>query len=308
MVKFVYGDIIFVENLLMNYLILLSTAKLTRSPYKKINIILASIIGAVYAVFYYYPGFEYLYTWLLKIIFSLFIIVVAFNPYTIKEFGRIILVFYIVSLIFGGAAFGIYYLINGVRFSYKGVFYIESFPIKILLISIIIAYIVVKFSWGYIVSKIKREKILLDVSIFKGSKRICLVALVDTGNSLTDPITNRPVIIAEYQAIKELLPAEIQKIFDDNKENNLNAIASVLSKSEWITKFRFIPFKSLGVENGMLIGFKPDAVSIEDKRQRNYIKDTIVAIYNKRLSKDGEYNALLHPEILSNYNGGKYSA
>lgn len=308
MVKFVYGDIIFVENLLMNYLILFSTAKLTRSPYKKINILLASITGAIYAVFYYYPGFEYLYTWLLKIIFSLFIIAVAFNPYTLKEFGRIILVFYIISLIFGGAAFGIYYLINGIKFSYKGVFYIESFPIKLLFVSIISAYIFVKFSWGYIISRIKREKILLDVSILKGSKRICLVAFVDTGNSLTDPITNRPVIIAEYQAIKELLPEEIQKIFDENNENNLNTIASVLSKSEWMTKFRFIPFKSLGVENGMLIGFKPDAVSIEDKRSRNYIKDTIVAIYNKRLSKDGEYSALLHPEILSNYNGGKNSA
>ncbi|MGI5998892.1 MAG: sigma-E processing peptidase SpoIIGA, partial [Lutispora sp.] len=230
------------------------------------------------------------------------------NPYTLKEFGRIILVFYIISLIFGGAAFGIYYLINGIKFSYKGVFYIESFPIKLLFVSIISAYIFVKFSWGYIISRIKREKILLDVSILKGSKRICLVALVDTGNSLTDPITNRPVIIAEYQAIKELLPEEIQKIFDENNENNLNTIASVLSKSEWMTKFRFIPFKSLGVENGMLIGFKPDAVSIEDKRSRNYIKDTIVAIYNKRLSKDGEYSALLHPEILSNYNGGKNSA
>lgn len=308
MIKYVYGDIIFVENFLMNYLILFSTAKLTRISYKKINMIIASVAGAIYAVFYYLPGFEYLYTWLLKIIFSLFIIAVAFNPYTIKEFGRIILVFYIISLIFGGAAFGVYYLVNGVRFSYKGIFYMENFPAKLLFLSIICSYIIVKFSWGYIISRIRREKILLDIAILKDNKRICLVALVDTGNSLTDPITNLPVIIAEYEAIKELLPEEIQMIFEHNKENNLNAIASALSRSDWMTKFRFIPFKSLGTENGMLIGFKPDAVSIEDKKVRNCVKDIIIAIYNKRLSKDGEYSALLHPEILSNYNGGKNSA
>lgn len=308
MVKYIYGDIIFVENLLMNYLILFSTAKLTKSRYKKINILLASIAGAIYAVFYYYPGFEYLYTWFLKIIFSLFIIVVAFNPYTLKEFCRKILVFYIVSIIFGGAAFGIYYLINGVKFAYKGIFYIDSFPVKLLLASILLAYIFVRFSWGYIISKIKREKILLDVSIIKEDKKAYLVALLDTGNSLTDPITNLPVLVAEYEAIKELLPLEIQRIFEENKENNLNAIASVLSRSEWITRFRFIPFNSLGVENGLLIGFKPDGIRIEDNSGKNFIRDIIVAIYNKKLSRDGEYSALLHPEILTDHYRGENSA
>lgn len=308
MVKYVYGDIIFAENLMMNYLILFSTAKLTRSRYRRINIILASAAGAVYSVFYYFPGYEYLYTWLLKIIFSLFIIAVAFVPYTLKEFGRITMVFYIISLLFGGAAFGIYYFINGINFSYKGVFYIESFPVRLLLISILSAAIIIKFSWAHIIPRIRREKILVNISILQGNKSIYSVALIDTGNSLKDPLTNLPVLIAEYEAIKELLPVEIQKIFEKNKDNNLNAILSVLSGSEWLTKFRFIPFKSLGNENGMLIGFKPDAIVIEDKNNRQSIKDIIIAIYNRRLSKDGEYSALLHPDILSYHNGGKNSA
>lgn len=308
MIQYVYGDVIFVENLVMNCIILFSTAKLTRSRYKKLNIFLASIIGSVYSVFYYFPGYEYLYTWFLKLIFSLFIIALAFTPYNLKEFGRAIAVFYIVFLIFGGAAFGVFYFINGIKFSYQGIFYMESFPVKLLFASILSAYIIIKISWGYIVSKIRREKILMDVSVLQENKKIYLVALVDTGNSLTDPITNLPVLIAEYEIVKELLPEEIQRIFEENKDNNLNVIASVLSKSEWMTKFRFIPFKSLGNENGMLIGFKPDAINVEDKNTKKNIKDIIIAIYNKKLSKDGEYNALLHPDILSYYNGGKNSA
>lgn len=308
MIQYVYGDVIFVENLVMNCIILFSTAKLTRSRYKKLNIFLASIIGSVYSVFYYFPGYEYLYTWFLKLIFSLFIIALAFTPYNLKEFGRAIAVFYIVSLIFGGAAFGVFYFINGIKFSYQGIFYMESFPVKLLFASILSAYIIIKISWGYIVSKIRREKILMDVSVLQENKKIYLVALVDTGNSLTDPITNLPVLIAEYEIVKDLLPEEIQRIFEENKDNNLNVIASVLSKSEWMTKFRFIPFKSLGNENGMLIGFKPDAINVEDKNTKKNIKDIIIAIYNKKLSKDGEYNALLHPDILSYYNGGKNSA
>ena len=106
----------------MNYLILISTAKLTKSEYKKIKLLLASAIGAIYSVFYYLPGYEYLYTCFLKILFSLFIIIIGFTPYKLNELFRYIGVFYIISFIFGGAAFGLYYLINDISDSYKGIF------------------------------------------------------------------------------------------------------------------------------------------------------------------------------------------
>ncbi len=308
MIKYIYGDLVFIENIAMNYIILLSTAKLTRSEYKKTKLLLASAVGSIYSVFYYFPGYEYLYTWFLKIIFSLFIIIIAFTPYKLKEFARLIGVFYISSFIFGGAAFGLFYLLNGIKFSYKGVFYLERFPARLLLLSIITAYFIVKYSWDYILYRIRREKVLTKIIICFDNRKTLLTALVDTGNSLNDPISKLPVVVAEYSSVKEILPYEIQRLFEDNKENNLNLIASVMSKSEWLTKFRIIPFKSLGSENAMMIGFKPDEFNIENQNEKQIIKEIIIGIYNKRLSRDGEYSALIHPDILSIYNGGNSNA
>ena len=308
MIKYIYGDVVFFENIAMNYIILLSTAKLTRSDYKKGKLLLASAVGSIYSVFYYFPGYEYLYTWFLKFMFSLFIIIIAFTPYKLKEFARLIGVFYISSFIFGGAAFGLYYLVNGIKDSYKGVFYLHGFPIKLLLISIIIAYFAVKYSWDYILFRVRREKVLTKIVICFDNRKTLLTALIDTGNSLNDPISKLPVVVAEYSSIKEILPYEIQRLFEDNQENNLNLIASIISKSEWLTKFRIIPFKSLGSEYAMMIGFKPDEINIEDQNKNQIIKEIIIGIYNKRLSQDGEYSALIHPDILSIYSGGNSSA
>ena len=129
-------------------------------------------------------------------------------------------------------------------------------------------------------------------------KQLCLDALVDTGNSLKDPITNAPVMITEYETIKLLLPDEVQNIFERRSENNLDAIAEIMSISKWAARFRIIPFKSLGRENGMLIGFRPDIITIFDSERRIQLKNIIIAIYRQNLSKDREYNALIHPEML----------
>ena len=81
-----------------------------------------------------------------------------------------------------------------------------------------------------------------------------------------------------------------------------------MSKSEWLTKFRIIPFKSLGNENALMIGFKPDEFNIEYNEEKQIIKELIIGIYNKKLSQYGEYSALIHPDILSVYNGGNSNA
>lgn len=68
--------------------------------------------------------------------------------------------------------------------------------------------------------------------------------------------------------------------------------------SKWASRFRIIPFRSLGRDNGMLVGFKPDEIIIFDSERKIQSGNIIVAIYSKNLSGDGEYSALIHPEML----------
>ena len=299
MVKYIYGDVVFLENLAMNYIILFSTAKLSSHDYKKSKLLLASAVGAVYSIFYYIPGYEFLYTLFLKTLFSLFIIIIAFTPYKLKELTRLISVFYISSFIYGGAAFGLYFVIKGLSSSWDDINGINSYPVKLLLLSIIIAFITVKYFWDYVTQRLRRERIISRINICFNDKKVPLMALIDTGNFLNDPISKLPVVVVEYSSIKNIMPYELQKVFDENKESNINVIASIMAKSEWLTKFRIIPFKSLGNENALMIGFKPDEFDVMLNDEYKSVKELIIGIYNKKLSRDGEYNALIHPDILN---------
>ncbi len=298
METYVYVDVILLENLIMNYLILWSTARLARYNYSKVKLGIADLLGSVYAVLSYFPEYNYLFSFFMKILFSILIVIVAYTPVNFQLLLKLTGIFYIVSFIFGGAAFGLFYFINGLNLTSNGISFIRDFPIKILAVAVVVAYFTVRYSWDYIQHRIKRERIIVRVEMVFDKKQLCLDALVDTGNSLKDPITNVPVMITDYSILRELLPDEIRVIFERYPENDLDAIAEIMSSSKWAARFRVIPFKSLGRENGLLVGFRPDGITIFDSERKILLNNIIVAIYRKNLSKDGEYNALIHPEML----------
>jgi stage II sporulation protein GA (sporulation sigma-E factor processing peptidase) len=234
----------------------------------------------------------------MKIVFSIFIVTIAYTPAYFHLLLKLTGVFYIVSFVFGGAAFGLFYFVNGLNLTSNGISFIKDFPIRILVVAVVVSYFTIRYSWDYIQHRIKRERIIVRVELIFDKRQLYIDALVDTGNSLKDPITNVPVMITDYSMIKELLPDDIQMIFEQSGENDLSAISEIMSISKWVTRFRLIPFKSLGKENGMLIGFKPDEITIHDNSRKIHISNIVVAIFRKNLSADGEYGALIHPEML----------
>lgn len=294
----IYAEYVFLENFIMNYFILSLTGKFAKFKSKRIKFIMASSLGALYAFVIFFPSLHFLFSVLMKIACSMLIIIVCFTPYHFRDFFRLMGIFYLITLVFGGAGFALFYFNNFNGIISNGIFYIANISIKNIFISCGVAYILIQFSWGYIQNQLSREKILMDVSIEINTKKADLRGIVDTGNSLTDPISKYPVMIVEYSAIKDILPIEIRDILLDSKIFNLDQIIAQLNGSSWVTRFRIIPYRALGTENGMLIGFKPDNVLIYNDKYYKDIKDIIVAIYNRNLSKTGDYRALLHPDIV----------
>ncbi len=297
----VYIDVLFVINLIINYLLLWTTSKISKKRASTMRILAGACLGAVYAVVMFFPAFKIYYTFIAKILFSMVLIAVTFNIEKAREFVKVLTIFYVVSFTFGGAALGLFYFTNvgafiGALVS-NGVIYF-TLPWKVLLLSSMIAYIIIRITWSIIARKMGRENMFVPLVIIFDNKSICVNALIDTGNSLYDPISKFPVVVVEFNAIKELLPEDIQQIFSECSENDLNLISKIMSNSDWVSRFRLIPFTSLGKENGMLIGFKPDEVEIMEGEEKKDIKDIIVGVYNKKLSKDETYRALLNPEII----------
>ena len=75
---------------------------------------------------------------------------------------------------------------------------------------------------------------------------------------------------------------------------------------EYMTRFRVIPFTSIGKENGMLLGFKADKVTINEDENIETISKVIIGIYDYKLSKKNEYSALIGFDILEGSDNNEY--
>ncbi|KGG80576.1 sigma-E processing peptidase SpoIIGA [Caloranaerobacter azorensis] len=294
---YIYAEYLILENFIINFIILYVTKRFTRTETTRLRLILAALIGAIYTLVIFYPKLSFMVNFTMKITISILIIIVAFNPITLKKFIKLIATFYIVSFVFAGSALALFYLIDVDSYISNGIFYIKDFPIKILIFAIITSWILIKYTLSYIQGRISRDKILVPISILLRNKEAHVVALVDTGNSLKDPLTDVPVIIVQFSAIKDILPEKTKKFFEMYNVKDLQFILPFLQELGQDLKIRIIPFKTIGKENGVLFGFKPDKVIIKD--QDRAITDIIVGICNDKLSNDNKYEALLHPELLN---------
>ncbi len=294
----VYAEYVFLENFIMNFIILSLTAKFGKAADSKLKLFLASSLGALYAFIIFFPSLHFMFSIFMKIACSMLIIIVAFTPYRFKEFFKLTGIFYLITLVFGGAGFAMFYFTSFNGIVSNGVFYITNISVKNIMLACGVGYILINFCWSYIQRQLSKDKVYMTLRIEMNGDIVELKGMVDTGNSLTDPITQYPVIIVEYDAILKLLPDNLREAFKASKFPNFNDIALLINDTLWMTRLRIIPYEALGTENGMLVGFKPDFVYIEGDTDIKSVKDIIVAIYSKKLSKNGDYKALLHPDLV----------
>lgn len=295
----VYLDVLILENVVVNYLILWVTAKLSRNIISGLRLAAASLVGALYLVLIFFPGMGIYHTATAKFLLSLAIVAIAFSPHRLKGFIKTLAVFYLVSFIFAGSFIAFSYFAEGGAITTNGIIYTWNPKWKNLVYTMVFILVIIRVAWNYMRDRFARESLFVPLSIVFDKKKVTIKALIDTGNSLHDPISNIPVIIVEFNSVREILPGDIRNIFTDSKDWDLERITAVISKSEWISRFRLIPFTSLGKEYGMLVGFRPDYVSFRVDEELRKAKDVIVGIYNKRLSRDDDYTALLSPKLVA---------
>ena len=298
----IYLDVLILENIVINYKILAGTARFSRIKTSSLRLFLGALAGAVYIVFVFLPDMKIYTSVLAKIILSFIIIAIAFKIGKIATFFKTLALFYITTFLFAGAGFALLYfnsqavvMKNGVLMINPSINFLGTGWIQILL-ALALAGIITRILWE-VIHNIK-DKVLVQLYIAFDSKIIGLYALVDTGNALHDPLTNMPVVIVEFAAIKDILPVEIRAVFEESGDNDLGNITNAISNSSWFTRFRLIPFSSLGKENGMLVGFKPDFIEINNDNEKKDIRDVVIGIYTRSLSKNEKYRALLSPELI----------
>ncbi|WP_256257937.1 sigma-E processing peptidase SpoIIGA [Neomoorella thermoacetica] len=297
----VYMDVVLVINLVMDYFILWATARLGQLPASSWRLLAGATVGAAYSLALLFPGQELALTMVVKVLFSLVMILAAFYPLSWRRFFQAVVYFYLVAFAMGGAMLGGIYLsgggkslqlMGGAMMAAPGLHYTW------LLVALAAAMVLVRWGAGWLKKNIWQQMLRLPVVITFGGRHLAVKALVDTGNSLREPLSQRPVIIVEYSALKEIMPREIIKAYDSQGGFDLDSLVNSLAATPWATRLRLIPYHSLGQERGMLLGLRPDEVVIVTGQGMIKVKEVLIGLYRERLSPEGNYRALLHPDLL----------
>lgn len=293
----IYIDIVLIENLIMNYIILFTTAVVLKIKVNHIRLILASLLGAGYSIIAYMGIIKVYSSIILKIILSVLIIYIAFNPQNIKKMCKDLLLFYLVSFVFGGAAFALIYIIKPQNILMKNGLFLGTYTLKTVMLGAVVAFCIIIGAFAIIKNKISKKDMFCEIEILINPKKIKTKAMIDTGNMLKEPITNVPVIVVEHILLYSCMPKEILNNLKEIMGGDFKNIPCDIQE-KYISKLKLIPFSSLGKQNGMLIGIRPEYVKVITDEQEKINKNVIIGIYEKSLTKKGEYQALIGIELL----------
>lgn len=184
-----------------------------------------------------------------------------FRPKTKQYFLRILMTCYLSAILLGGILLGIENIIRK-----------ESLPLSLLGFLVVVLVLGIEITYKKWNQKIE----LYEVEIQFSPQEKCVVsALVDSGNGLIEPISKIPVSIVDAGIA-------------DKYKNNL--------KEE---NFRIIPFHSIGKDKGIMEAYFVERLEIKREGENIIVQKPMIAFAKDRVSVNGTYQMILHPEILN---------
>ncbi len=240
----IYVDVLLVINLIVDYFLLLGTAKIAGAEFVRIRSLGASAIGALYSLIILFPAGSAITVILSRFFVSVLMVALCFGKRTVIEFIRLLTIFYICSFIFSGFIEAINRITKSNVFLIKnGTLYFEISAVEI----------VVCAAAACVVTDILRRLFRHGepegkcfVKLFYNGKHIVLKGFTDTGNTMTDPFSGSPVAICRGKDIAEIIPKNMLET-----ENDFN-----LS-----TDIRFLPYRTVSGSSVIPV-FKPEKLEI----------------------------------------------
>ena len=107
-----------------------------------------------------------------------------------------------------------------------------------------------------------------------------------------------PVIVVEKSELYSVIPENVLNHIEELIGGEAKDIINEVEEKEYLTKFRVIPFSSIGKQNGLMLGLKADEVVIEKEEENEKRNDVIIGIFPSALGKNKSYTALIGLDFL----------
>lgn len=142
---------------------------------------------------------------------------------------------------------------------------------------------------GRFVRDRSRHENVFTITIIRNNKKMRAKAYYDSGCRLYEPISGSPCMLAEYDAVKEIITA--------GEKAYIDIFPGLPPEWDGKTHVRSIPYTSVGKERGYLPGIIIDGVLVEGIKGRRYFEKVYVAVYTGKLTNNNDYSFLLNADM-----------
>lgn len=255
-----YVDVLFLVNFMMDYLLLLIVRKMLACSATHGNICLGALVGSLLTCIVIVLPIPYAFIKLVlfHVLVNTCMIRVGLKIKNIRSFVKALILLYIGGFLLGG-------IMEALR---------QYVRVGSLFFAIALAgYYAVLGIWRFISYVQRWNEYHCTVELYFDGKTYRVKGLVDTGNSLCDPVSGKPVSILPRQVAKTLLGKEPVK------------------------NIRYIPYQSVGKKEGVLPAFQIDKMCIH-RDAKCWIETPLIAISEEEISAGGEYEMILNPNLF----------
>lgn len=265
----IYLDTLFLVNFVCDYLLLLCTARVSGAEIRRVLILIAAIIGGVYACLCVLPMVSWIRHPLIQCVCSILLCITAFGGE--PKLLRCTLIFLCISAMVGGALSAL--SVNIHHTLYLPMDFKTVFPVFAVICGVL-SLLFRQFP------QLQRKQ-LHKITVSMNGNTIQFRAMRDTGNELYDPITNLPVLICETTLLRQLFPHLEISVTDPY------ILFFQMNETELLqNRMKLIPYRTIS-DTGVLLGFKPDNVQIDGMEER-----CIVAFSPTQFGLNAPYQAI----------------
>ena len=282
----IYVDTLFLLNALVDYLLLLAAARLAGEPLRRLRFLAGAALGGLYAAALFLPGLAFLAHPLCRLAAAALMLVTAYGGS--RRLLRQGLLFLALTCAFGGGVVAIGLLGNRGLTLGNGVFY-SPLDLKTVLLSAAGCYGVLTLVFRRIGRHTAAGGELARARLTLEGREVVLTALVDTGNTLTDPVSGRPAMVVEGEAAAGLFPPDHRP----ERADLLDPAGGLarLGTGEWRRRLRLLPYRAVGVDRGLLLAVRADGLELDGVARG----PVLVALSPTPVSDGGGYRALIGP-------------
>lgn len=287
MTQTVYVDLFFLVNFSMDFLCLYLTARILHRRVRMGRMLTGAALGGLYANVALFLPLSSMGALAIDVLACLLLCAVALWEGKRTGFWRVATVFVAISAALGGTMTALFYLLNRTPLASLTVADGDGLSIWIFALLALLSGVITLLG-GRLLGR-HSKACAVELEILYGGRTLRLHALVDSGNLLCEPMSGRPCIVADVDALEGLLPCELLLAARRGDAMGLGRIGQ-----RHAARLRIIPTHTATGEQ-LLLGVRADRVTVDCGDEAREV-DAWIALGRLGASADG-YEALL-PSVL----------